>query len=158
MENPQFPPLNLPPYQPSIQEEKDSLRILDPARRRYVALTPEEWVRQHVLNALRVCGYPLELMQVEAQITVGQLKKRCDIVVYSNQEGTLVPRMIVECKKPSVVLSQKVCDQICRYNLSLEVPYLFLTNGLQHIILKVDPVQRRLQQLDKLPQWTDLQK
>ena len=158
MENKQYPPLNFPPFQPSVKEENGALKILDPARRRYVALTPEEWVRQHVLHTLQSCGYPLELMQVEAQITVGQLKKRCDVVVYGSQNGTLTPRMIVECKKPSVVLTQKVCDQICRYNMALNVPYLFLTNGMQHIILKVDAAHQCLQLLETLPRWEDLQK
>lgn len=114
----------------------DNGRVFDIVRRRWVALTPEEWVRQNVINMLhyRLC-YPLELMQVEAAITLNGLTKRCDIVVY---DRAVRPWMIVECKKESVPINQKVVDQACRYNLVLQVPYLLLTNGRQQLCLEVD--------------------
>ena len=114
----------------------DNGRVFDIVRRRWVALTPEEWVRQNVINMLHYrCLYPLELMQVEAAITLNGLTKRCDIVVY---DRAVRPWMIVECKKESVPINQKVVDQACRYNLVLQVPYLLLTNGRQQLCLEVD--------------------
>ena len=102
--------------------------IWDRVRRIFTALTPEEWVRQNFLGYLtRSLGYPAALMAVEKEIRLGTLRKRCDIVVYRDS----VPWMIVECKEPSVALSEKVLSQILAYNMSLDVPYLVLTNGNQ---------------------------
>ena len=119
--------------------------VLDPVRRRWVALTPEEGVRQWVIGLLHEhYGYPLELMQVEGAITVNGMTRRCDIVVY---DTTGVPQMIVECKKPDVAITQKVCDQACRYNTVLRVPYLLLTNGKQMITVEVNFINGTLRQL-----------
>lgn len=124
-------------FKNNIRTTVDGTReIMDPVRRRWVALTPEEWVRQYTIAYLHEqCGYPLELMHVEAAITLNGLTKRCDIVVY---DKSVRPWMIVECKKESVPLTQKVIDQACRYNLVLQVPYLLLTNGHQQLCLHVD--------------------
>lgn len=120
--------------------------IFDPVRRRRVRLTPEEAVRQQTIRELHeLCGYPLELMQVEAAITLNGLTKRCDIVVYDHN---VRPWMIVECKKESIHLTQKVVDQACRYNLVLQVPYLLLTNGRERICLHVDLENKRLDQVE----------
>lgn len=120
----------------------DGDKIFDPVRRRWVRLTPEEWVRQQTIVMLHErYGYPLELMQVEAAITLNGLTKRCDIVVYGRD---VKPWMIVECKKEGVALSQKVVDQACRYNLVLKVPYLLLTNGKQIICLSVNAEEGKL--------------
>ena len=125
--------------------------IFDSVRRRWVALTPEEWVRQQTVSMLHSqYGYPLELMQIEAAITVAGLTKRCDIVVY---DSDVKPFMIVECKKESVPLSQKVVDQACRYNTVLQVPYLLLTNGRQMLCLKVDIKACSITQAD-VPHWS----
>ena len=119
--------------------------MLDPVRRRWVALTPEEGVRQWVIGLLHEhYGYPLELMQVEGAITVNGMTRRCDIVVY---DTTGTPQMIVECKKPDVSITQKVCDQACRYNTVLRVPYLLLTNGKQMITVEVNFINGTLRQL-----------
>lgn len=119
--------------------------IFDPVRKRHVALTPEEWVRQQTIAMLHDSyGYPLELMQVEAAITLNGLTKRCDIVVYDSK---VKPLIIVECKKEGIALTQKVIDQACRYNLVLQVPYLLLTNGLQQLFLQVDTQRKQLVQL-----------
>ncbi len=124
--------------------------IFDPVRRRRVARTPEEWVRQQTITMLHEgYGYPLELMQVEAAISLNGLVKRCDIVVFDQE---VKPMMIVECKKESVALSQKVIDQACRYNLVLQVPYLLLTNGRQQVCLHVDLEQRSLSVV-AIPHW-----
>lgn len=133
-----------------VREGEDGRReVLDPVRRRWVALTPEEWVRQQTIRMLNVkYGYPLELMQVEGAITLNGLTRRCDIVVFST-DGT--PMMIVECKEPNVKLTQKVCDQACRYNTVLRVPYLMLVNGHSIIMLKVDFDTGLLTQLTDIP-------
>jgi len=122
--------------------------VFDPARRRWVALTPEEWVRQCVIRRMHAdLGYPLEVMQVEGAITLNGMTRRCDIVVY--RDGS--PWMIVECKKREVPITQKVCDQACRYNTVLHVPYLVLTNGRQQVVVQVDFQSHRLQQLSDIP-------
>lgn len=135
---------------PQIRQLADGRReILDPVRRRWVALTPEEGVRQSTIAFLHEqCGYPLELMQVEAAITLNGLTRRCDIVVY---DKSCRPWMIVECKKEEVPVTQKVVDQASRYNLVLRVPYLLLTNGRQQLCLQVDTKTQSLSQVN-LPQ------
>ena len=123
--------------------------VLDPVRKRWVALTPEEWVRQHTIRLMHDrYGYPLELMQVEGAISLNGMTRRCDIVVYDT-DGK--PQMIVECKKPEVGITQKVCDQACRYNTVLRVPYLLLTNGRQMVIVAADLDKGVLTQLPDVP-------
>ena len=132
-----------------VRENDGRREVLDPVRRRWVALTPEEWVRQQTLLLLHDhYGYPYELMQVEGAISVNGMTRRCDIVVY-DREGK--PRMIVECKQPEVPINQKVCDQACRYNTVLQVPLLLLTNGKQQIIIEIDYQNRTLRQLPDIP-------
>lgn len=132
-----------------IREQKGRLEVFDIVRGRYVALTPEEWVRQNVIHNLHHnLGYPLELIQVEGAITLNGMTRRCDIVVYDAQ---VRPLIIVECKQENVPITQKVLDQASRYNLVLHVPYLLLTNGPQSIICQVDFDQKKLQLLKKLP-------
>ena len=133
---------------PLMRESADRREVFDPVRRRWVALTPEEWVRQCTIERLhREGGYPLEVMQVEGAITLNGMTRRCDIVVY---QGGL-PWMIVECKKSEIPLTQKVCDQACRYNTVLRVPYLLLTNGKQEVIVEVDFENNCLKQLASFP-------
>ncbi len=123
--------------------------VLDPVRRRWVALTPEEEVRQLTIQMLHSrYGYPLELMQVEGAITLNGMTRRCDIVIY-NTDG--LPQMIVECKKPEVAITQKVCDQACRYNTVLHVPYLLLTNGRQMVVVAANLAKGTLSQLPDVP-------
>ena len=125
--------------------------VFCPARRRWVALTPEEEVRQGVISMLHLhAGYPLELMQVEGTITLNGMSRRCDIVLY---DANGHPQMIVECKRPDVPLTQKVCDQACRYNTVLHVPLLMLTNGAQQVVLEVDFERRAVRQLQQLPHF-----
>lgn len=132
-----------------IREHEGRLEVFDIVRGRYVALTPEEWVRQNVIHNLHYdLEYPLELIQVEGAITLNGMTRRCDIVVYDAQ---VRPLIIVECKQENVPLTQKVLDQASRYNLVLRVPYLLLTNGPQSIVCKVDFDQKKLEMLKKLP-------
>lgn len=137
-----------------MKEGANKEKIFDPVRRRHVALTPEEWVRQQVIRFLHERqGYPLELMQVEGQISVNGQVRRCDIVVYNK---AVQPAMIVECKQPEVPITQKVADQACRYNLTLQVPYIFLTNGRQHWVGRVNPEEQCMVSLPSVPTWQEL--
>lgn len=127
--------LNLPDYSDSIRINAQTGQIFDPFRRKFVALTPEEWVRQNIARHLLALGFPQGLIAVEQPITYNGLKKRCDVVIYNRQAK---PCAIVECKAPQVSISQKTFDQIAVYNLKLHVEYLIVTNGLQHYCCKVD--------------------
>lgn len=133
-----------------LRELDGHREVFDMVRKRWVALTPEEWVRQQTVRFLHaVKGYPLELMQIEAAIVVNGLTRRCDIVVYDRQ---VKPWMIVECKKEQVPLTQKVIDQACRYNTALKVPYLLLTNGHQQLCVLVEPASSSLRAVP-IPEW-----
>lgn len=122
MINIQFPP---PDFR--IQAANGQEMIFDPFRKKYVVLTPEEWVRQNFLNYLvKSLEYPGALMSIEKEMHLGELRKRCDIVIYSREA---VPWMIVECKEMGVPLGMPVLEQIVRYNMALPVPYLVITNG-----------------------------
>lgn len=156
-----YPPLNLPPCRLRLRRGSHGMEVWDEWRGRYVSLTPEEWVRQHVLHLLgTVMGYPKELMQVEGSIAVNGMLRRCDIVVHcpvQQQDASLLcPMMIVECKQPHVALTQSVIDQASRYNGTLQVPYFFLTNGMEHLCLRVNAAQQQLEQLLSFPTWEEL--
>ena len=114
-------------------------------------LTPEEWVRQHVLQWLtNDKGYPISLINVEKEIRVGNTRKRYDIVVFK-PDGSLY--IIVECKAPKVQITQATFDQIARYNLELQADLLMVTNGLSHYYCKVDSVAERYDFLRELPDY-----
>jgi hypothetical protein len=116
-----------PAYQPKIKQEGGREFIFDSTRKRWVVLTPEEWVRQNFLQYLiHVKQYPASLIAIEKEIALGELKKRFDIVVY---DALSKPWMIVECKEMTVDLNHSVLDQALRYNITMQVPYLVITNG-----------------------------
>jgi len=128
--------LNLPEAQLNIQQSEGKTQVFDILRKTYVALTPEEWVRQHFIHFLiNYKGYPAALLGNEMAIKVGNLNKRCDTVLYGKDTK---PLMIIEYKAPTVAITQKVFDQICRYNITLRVPYLIVSNGLQHYCCRID--------------------
>lgn len=134
-----------------IRECNGRREIFDIVRHRFVALTPEEWVRQHTIYYLHnELEYPLELIQVEGAITMNGMPRRCDIVVYDSQ---VKPFIIVECKRETVDLSQQVLDQACRYNMVLQVPYLCLTNGAQRICYEVDFEEKKVSVITDLPYY-----
>ena len=119
--------IDYPPYQPKIKKENEKEFIFDEFRKRWVALTPEEWVRQNFLQYLTLIKkYPASLIAIEKEIKLGELKKRFDIVVYDSYTK---PWMIIECKEMNVPLDRTVLDQVLRYNINLQVPYLVITNG-----------------------------
>lgn len=122
--------LNLPAFPFRIREGEGRKQIFDVFRKKYVTLTPEEWVRQHFLAWMHLQKqYPLGLIAVEVSLKYHRLQKRADAIIYG-KDGQ--PLMMVECKAPSVKLTQEVFDQIARYNFSFGVKYLAVTNGLVH--------------------------
>lgn len=146
--------LNLPSFDINVKKIGGKLSILDPLRRKFVALTPEEWVRQHFVNfLLREKGYPAALIANEIQVDLNKLKKRCDSVVYDRD---LSPLMIIEYKAPDVDITQQVFDQIVRYNIVLKVKYLIVSNGLNHYCCIMDYDKQSFNYLSNIPDYTDL--
>ena len=146
--------LNLPAFEAKIAQREGKNVIFDVLRRRYVALTPEEWVRQHFTNfLLKEKGYPQGLLANEIQINLNGTKKRCDTVLYRRD---LTPQMIVEYKAPSVEITQAVFDQITRYNMVLKVDYLVVSNGLEHYICRMDYDDKKYLFLEEIPDYSDL--
>jgi len=147
----QFPPLQFPVrLRLKWKTEGDKIYFWDRRRNKYILLTPEEWVRQHVLAWLEQEGYPPALMAVERQLTVNRLPKRFDIVVFDRKNR---PFMLVECKRPDVKIDENTLHQALIYNRSLAAPYLLLTNGLKHFLIKMEndnPVF-----INRLPQFNE---
>src|SRR5574344_37665 len=143
--------LNLPEYEIKIAEHKGKKTIFDILRRKYVALTPEEWVRQHFIHYLiEHKGYPQTLLANEIKLEIGNKTLRCDSVLY---DRTMQPRMIVEYKEPTIVLQQKVFNQISTYNLLLKVDYLVISNGMQHYCCKMDYEKQTYEFLNDIPDY-----
>ncbi|HEY8661463.1 MAG TPA: type I restriction enzyme HsdR N-terminal domain-containing protein [Hanamia sp.] len=111
-----------------LQQRKGANEVFDVIRKKWLVLTPEEWVRQNIIQFLLIkMKYPASLIAVEKEIKLGELKKRCDIVAYNR---LLKPWMIIECKEMNVVLSEKTLEQILRYHITLPAKYLVITNGI----------------------------
>ena len=146
--------LNLPAFEAKIITRDGKRSIFDVIRRRYVALTPEEWVRQHFVHFLMTHkGYPQALMANEVQVQLNGTKKRCDTVLYRRD---LTARMIVEYKAPEVEITQKVFDQITRYNMVLKVDYWVVSNGLRHYCCRIDYAGNTYYFLPDIPRYADL--
>ena len=140
--------IEYPPYKPKIKTENKQEFIFDATRKRWVLLTPEEWVRQNFLQYLiEVMHYPSSLISVEKEINLGELKKRYDIVVYKNA----LPWMVVECKEMQVALNRKVLDQTLRYNITLQVPFIVITNGVY--CYAFENVDMELKEVEALPEF-----
>ena len=128
--------------------------VFDQLRRKYVALTPEEWVRQHFIHFLiDHKGYPQGLLTNEVQLQIGEKRLRCDTILY---DKSLQPRMIIEYKAPSISISQKVFDQITIYNFLLKVDYLIVSNGIQHYCCRMDYDNQRYCFLEDIPDYQSL--
>lgn len=146
--------LNLPPYATKITLRDGKNMIWDVIRRKYVALTPEEWVRQHFVHFLiEHKGYPTSLLANEVALTLNGTSRRCDTVLY---DRALSPRMIIEYKAPQIPITQKVFDQICRYNLVFHVDYLVVSNGLSHYCCRMDYANNSYQFLSEVPEYSIL--
>ncbi|MBQ9074170.1 MAG: type I restriction enzyme HsdR N-terminal domain-containing protein [Muribaculaceae bacterium] len=146
--------LNLPPYPAQIRNDNDCERIFDLLRNRYVALTPEEWVRQHFTSFLiNYKQFPKSLMANEIGITLNGTRRRCDTVVFDKQGKPLV---IIEYKAPSVNVTQLTFDQIVRYNMALQARYLIVSNGLSHYCCRINYDNHSYSFLPDIPDYTEL--
>jgi type I site-specific restriction-modification system R (restriction) subunit len=143
--------LNLPYYSFKIKSEGQKKYIFDNIRKRYVVLTPEEWVRQNLTSWLIAeKKYPASLIAVEMQLKINRMVRRADIVLFS-REGK--PFIIVECKAPGVKISQKAFDQAARYNMDMKVEYLIISNGLVHYCARLDHVAGSWSLLGEVPDF-----
>lgn len=148
--------LNYPRAELRISRKGDGFLVWDIFRRRKIKLTPEEWVRQHVLHYLvSVKGYPSSLIASEYGIKVNDLLRRCDGVIF-NREGQ--PQLIIECKAPDVRLTESVFHQIAQYNFELRVNWLVMTNGLDTIVAFIDSEQKRIDYAREIPSFKELLK
>ncbi|MBF0648763.1 type I restriction enzyme HsdR N-terminal domain-containing protein [Dysgonomonas sp. GY75] len=146
--------LNLPPFDINVKKTDGRLSVFDRLRRKFVTLTPEEWVRQHFINYLITeKGYPQALIANEIQINLNNQKRRCDSIVY---DKTISPLVIVEYKSPDVEITQAVFDQIVRYNIVLKVKYLIVSNGLSHYCCRMDYSTQTFDYLADIPTYTEL--
>lgn len=146
--------LNLPAINPRLRKEKGQIKIWDMLRHEYVALTPEEWVRQHFTSFLaNDMGYPTVLMANEVSISLNGMARRCDTVVYDN---SLRARMIVEYKRPDVKITQRVFDQICRYNIVMQVDFLIVSNGIEHYCCRMDYTKNTYSFMRDIPQYEEI--
>ena len=153
----QLPNLNFPAYNFRIQKaspEGQSLKIFDIIRKKFIALTPEEWVRQHLIHFLvNERKFPQTLISVEKKLLINGLLKRTDLVIYSTLHK---PLLLVECKAPSVKIDQQVFDQAARYNLSLDLNYYILSNGIETYCCKVDHLNQKYDFLENIPAFQEL--
>lgn len=139
-------------YDFRLEERENGRYIFDEIRKKFLALTPEEWVRQHVLHYLiHDRNYPKSLIAVERGVELNGLQKRFDILVFG-KDGA--PKMIVECKAPEEPLNEKVFEQIARYNLSLNVRYLWVTNGSFHFCCRLGKDMRMLETIPSAEEVT----
>jgi len=147
--------LNLPEYSFRLRKNAAAkTEIFDSIRKRFYILTPEEWVRQNFINYLiHIKNFPASLMAIEKGLKLNGMHKRTDIVQY-NKSGN--PILIVECKAPDIKLNQDTFDQAARYNLTLQVDYLIITNGMEHYACKMDYEKKRIQFLTDIPKFEDL--
>lgn len=146
--------INLPSFNHRLRESEGKTQIFDTFRKKYVQLTPEEWVRQHFLHFLvEHKSYPGGLLLVESELNIDGLKRRPDLVVYSKIGE---PRMIVEFKAPSVNIDEDVFFQIAMYNKKLKVPFLILSNGMEHYCAKINLSTGEIDFLNDFPEFSDL--
>ena len=144
-------PLNLPPFPCQTREQDGKTYIFDVLRKKYLVLTPEEWVRQHFVHMLiDRYRYPRTMIRTETGLHYNRMARRSDILVFDRQGG---PFLLVECKAAHVKLSQEVFAQAARYNHVLKAPYLIITNGLSNFCCAVDHVRNDYQFLEDLPAY-----
>ncbi len=143
--------LNFKTYPFRFKNSENKIAIFDIIRKKFILLTPEEWVRQHVVWFLiEEKKYPKSLVNVEKVITLNGLTKRYDIVVY-NKNGSI--EILVECKAPSVKIDQTTFDQIARYNMVLNANYLMVTNGLEQYYCQMDYINKKYSFLKEIPNY-----
>lgn len=144
--------LNFSPYSFRFKNSENKVSIFDVIRKKFIVLTPEEWVRQHVVQfLLEEKKYPHSLINVEKVLKVNGLRKRYDVVVY-NPDGSIF--ILIECKAPEIKISQATFDQIARYNMTLNAQFLMVTNGLNHYYCQMDFENEHYIFLHELPNYT----
>ncbi len=140
-------------YPFKLKKEGESTYIFDEIRKKFLVLTPEEWVRQHMVQYLILNKkYPKSLFRLEGGLKLNTLQKRTDIIVF-NSSGEKV--LIVECKAPSVKISQNTFDQIARYNMVHRVPLLIVSNGIEHYFCKIDFKEKKYSFIKDLPMYNE---
>ena len=150
-----LPALNLPTAPLRLRQGAEREEVWCLLRKRYVALTPEEWVRQHFVHFLITHrGYPAALMGNEVSIRVGNATRRCDTILYHKINGT--PRAIMEYKAPNIPITQQVFTQICSYNSVLHTDFLFVSNGMQTIVCQIDKSSLSYKFLPDIPTYDQL--
>jgi hypothetical protein len=141
--------LNLPSYSFKFKNRENKLYIFDKFRKKYVVLTPEEWVRQNFITFLtEEKKYPNTLIGIEKEFKINNLSKRFDILVF-DKSG--LPNIIVECKAPQIKITQDTFDQIARYNLNFDAKYVIVTNGLEHFFCSLDHINKKYNFLRDIP-------
>lgn len=147
-------PLQLPPYQIRLGGTRQKPTIFDMLRKKYVSLTPEEWVRQHFVHYLvEHKGYPAALMANEVRLPIGEKILRADTVLYNRE---LQPKMIIEYKAPHIAITQKVFEQIATYNMLLPADYLVVTNGLTHYVCRLKNRSKKYLYSEIIPNYEDI--
>lgn len=143
--------LNFPAYTFRFKNRENKIAVFDEIRKKFVILTPEEWVRIHTVQFLHLeKKFPKSLINVEKQLKLGKMLKRYDIVIFTNRGDIEV---IVECKAPGIKIDQEVFDQIARYNMQLQANYLMVTNGLEHYFCQMNYEEERYQFLSEIPNY-----
>jgi hypothetical protein len=144
--------LNFPDYTFRFKNSENKVAIFDEVRKKFIVLTPEEWVRQHVVRFLHEeKKFPMSHINVEKIVKINGLTKRYDVVVFQ-PDGTIF--LVVECKAPAIPISQNTFDQIARYNMSLNAVHLMVTNGLNHYFCQMDHAAERYNFMPDAPQYT----
>ena len=149
-------PLNMPDYSNRIRlrKQNEQLQIFDSIRGKWLVLTPEEWVRQNtIIHISDTLEAPMTRIANEVTINYNGLTKRCDSIIYDDYGNPLI---IIEYKRTDVAITQRVFDQIATYNLQLQVPYLIVSNGLQHLLCKVDFENRKYIFAEQWPKYNEL--
>lgn len=145
-------PLNLPKPELKLAKKEKAIMVWDNLRKKYLKLTPEEWVRQHFVHFMLSLDYPETCIALEGGFRINEQLKRTDIMVYKNGKAVL----IIECKAPQVPINQKTMDQASAYNSHYKVDYLVLTNGLEHLIAKTDFENKKYDHLPQIPSFHEL--
>lgn len=146
-----FPPLDLPIFEPKVRIVSEQVQIFDEVRKKYLVLTPEEWVRQHIVNFLVTeKSVPASLIKLEYQIKIGRVNKRPDVAVVHPDGSTW---LLIECKAPDVSINKKVLEQAVNY-FSVEQPkFMLLTNGIDHVYCEHKPTERKIVLIQDLPNF-----
>ena len=143
--------LNLPEYKFRIKKQNEKLFIFDSQRKRYVSLTPEEWVRQHFIRFLiEEKGFPAAYLAVEKQLEMNGMKKRCDAILYNE---LALPILIIELKAPNVSITQATFDQVAVYNAKLKVDFFMLSNGIEHYCCRVNTQSAKYEFFPEIPNY-----